>query len=182
MEELKIAINAMKTAEIALALRGYSLHWKVRVKANQGFLRRMVDGLIQNAEVPVLKPEQLREMPPEKNEKPSGLPKKADSAKTTRKRPVIAKKTQEQKPAEQPQEEAQPATQKLEETVEELRPVTALDARAAASYLGMSDAGLYDRIKCGRIPVHGKPGNRWFLTKELDQYLESRKRRGLRGK
>ena len=175
MEELKSAINAMKFAEIALASRGYRLRWKVRVKANQGFLRRMVDGLIRNAEVPGL------EIPPEKNEKHSGLPQKADNVKATRKRSA-AEKTQDQKPAEQTKEEAQPAELKPEETVEEIQPVTALDAKAAASYLGMSDAGLYDRVKRSRIPIHGKPGNRWFLVEKLDRYLESRKRRGLRGK
>ena len=159
MEELKAAINAMKTAEAELAKRGYRLRWKVRVKVDRGYLRKMVDDLTKGILAPVLEPEHTREPQPEK----------------------AAEKPQDTVIPDPPQVEAQPAEEIPEGAAEEIRPVTALDSREAASYLGMSDAGLYDRVKCGRIPVHGKPGYRWFLTEELDRYLESRKRRGLRG-
>jgi predicted DNA-binding transcriptional regulator AlpA len=160
MEELKAAIGAMITAEAELAKRGYRLRWKVRVKVDRGYLRKMVDDLTKGILAPVLEPEHLGNL----------------------NRKNTAEEPQDIVIPDPPQVEAQPAEQKPEGAVEEIRPVTALDSREAASYLGMSDAGLYDRMKCGRIPVHGKPGNRWFLIEELNRYLESRKRRGLRGK
>jgi predicted DNA-binding transcriptional regulator AlpA len=178
MEDLRIAINAMKAAEVALASRGYTLRWKVRVKADQGFLRRMVDRLTKNAEAPALKPEQFPEAAPENRGKPSGQCRKAAGAKAPRKASKPMEKARaEISPEQQPQEEAQPAEQKPEDTVEEVRPVTALDTTLAADYLGMSYNGLYDLVKRKRIPAHGKVGARWFLTEELDQYLESKKSR-----
>jgi len=75
-----------------------------------------------------------------------------------------------------PEQPQKPAEQRSEKAEENGRPVTALCTTDAVHYLGITIAGLYDRIKSGRIPAHGKPGNRWFLTEELDQYLESRKR------
>ena len=74
----------------------------------------------------------------------------------------------------QPQDAVQ--TSKHKQATEEIQPVTALSLTDAVSYLGMTKAGIYDLIKRNRIPVHGEMGKRWFLTEELDQYLESRKR------
>ena len=64
-----------------------------------------------------------------------------------------------------------------QEEVDEAQPVTSLDTQSAASYLGISVAGVYDLIKRGRISAHGKPGARWFLVEELDRYRHEREKR-----
>jgi len=154
MEALRIALNSMKAAEKVLASQGYILRWKITVESSTGFLRGIEDTPEEDDGQPVLKPEQVQETISES--KPSTA---------------------------QPQEATQTSKHRPKQAAEGIRPVTALCLTDAAAYLGMSIAGVYDRIKSGRIPAHGgKIGNRWFLTEELDQYLESRKRRGLRGK
>ena len=145
MEELKLAINAMKQAEESLAMQGFTLRWKVRVKANQGFFQEMIKNLMAFPVTSARKPVLLRK---------------------------TCKKTKSLTKPEQPKEEAQPAAQKPEEMVEEEQPVTALTIGGAAAYLGISTAGVYDLIKRGRIQTHGKMGSRWFKTEELDYYLE----------
>jgi predicted DNA-binding transcriptional regulator AlpA len=138
MEELKTAIGAMKQAEEALAKQGFILRWKVRVKANQGFFRNMVSRLIADAPVPT----------------------KKTTEKTVRVRTTV--------PEQAAQAQVPEAPEGATEEIDEVQPVTALNLKNAASYLGITTAGLYDLIKRGRIPAHGKMGGRWFLTEELD--------------
>jgi excisionase family DNA binding protein len=68
------------------------------------------------------------------------------------------------------------STQETIPVSDEVRPVTAFDIKAAAEYLGISYAGVYDLIKRGRLPAHGEVGKRWLKIEELDQYIASRKK------
>jgi len=166
MEELKTAISAMKQAEETLAKQGFILQWKVRVKANQGFFRNMVSRLIADTAVPATETEGAPERVPE------AAPKEAKTKSYQPKNLKVLLPEQAADTPETPQETAQNT-----ETVDEEQPVTALDSQSAASYLEISLAGVYDLVKRGRIPAHGKPGKRWFLTEELDKYRQEREKR-----
>jgi excisionase family DNA binding protein len=177
MEELKTAISAMKQAEKALAKQGFTLKWKVRVKANRGFFRDMVNMLVTDTAVVTKKSVEVargRKAAP-KNEQ--ALPGTFSSKKITKyARPETPKAVLEQTAPEQATETPQ-AAQSPEEEIDELQPITALDIQSAAAYLGISMAGVYDLIKRGRIRAHGKSGARWFKTEELDQYRQEREKR-----
>jgi len=182
MEELKTAINAMKTAEEALAKQGFILRWKVRLKTNNGFFRRMLSTLIKDAVVSDLKPAKAQsitaKVKTEKEKTPPGF--FFEERKTLASQPKAEAKPQEEKAEEKPEcagEETQAVSPKPEEAVEEEQPVTALDFTGAAAYLGISTPGVYDLVNRKRIPVHGKMGKRWFKVEELEQYRLQREKR-----
>jgi excisionase family DNA binding protein len=147
----------MKQAEEALAKRGFILRWKVRVKTNSGFFGDMVSRLIAGDAVPAAKAIE-KQCGPKKRLQKTGKPNDAEP------------ETLEAAPE-------QAAVQGPEEGADEPQPVTALNMRDAASYLGISTAGIYDLVKRGRLPAHGKIGARWFKTEELDRYRQDRKKR-----
>jgi len=151
MEELKTAIGAMKQAEEALAKQGFVLRWKVRVKANQGFFRDMVNRLIADTAIPAVKTGTKAVRFPKELKTPQALPEQITTAAD--------------------------ASENTEPKEDELQPITAFNTKDAASYLGITVAGIYDLVKRGRIPAHGKIGKRWFKAEELDQYHAGKKGR-----
>lgn len=156
MEELRTAINAMKSAEQALAKQGFILRWNFKIRPNRGFLRDAINRLIADSSIPQ-KTSVIRTAP----------------IKPERPRKVVS----ESKKTEQPIPEPCPETiQELAPDTDEVRPVTAFDIKAAAEYLGISYAGVFDLVKRGRLPAHGKKGTRWFKVDDLDKYLASRKK------
>ncbi|MDR0472363.1 MAG: helix-turn-helix domain-containing protein [Treponema sp.] len=161
MEELKTVIKALKQAEKALDREGFILRWKVRVRADQGFFREMVRNLIAHTTVPAA--ETTTKAAPKKAKARDARPKALDVA--------SGQATQARAP-ETPQAAAQ-----VEAVADEEEPVTALNIKLAANYLGVSVPGVYDLIKRGKIPAHGKVGARWFLTEELDRHIQARAKR-----
>ena len=166
MEELKQAINAMKTAEKSLAKQGFVLRWKVRVKADQGFFRRMLNGLIAGTGEPAQTEPHIKKDVAEKiivkeiREEPSAS------------QSLASEKTQVEISQEQPHEVAQ-----TEKQLEELPPVTSLNSIDAAAYLGVNINNFYNLVSQKRIPTHGEPGKRWYKIEELEQYREEREKR-----
>jgi len=174
MEELRDAIGAMKHAEEALLKKGFILRWKIRVKADRGFLRNIATRLAADAEATVGKPVRTRKAAREAEAAVPGMFTSVVKTKTVYKKPRPRKAAPEQAtPASAPEAEEQ----NPEAVVDEAMPTTAFDTSTAASYLGISTAGVFDLVKRGRLPIHGQRGKRWFRVEDLDQYIESRNKR-----
>jgi excisionase family DNA binding protein len=172
MEELKMAICALKQAEEALAKRGLILRFKVRVKPDRGFFHGMIKRMIEDIAAPAPKTTAAA-LPPE----PMPV-----NERTLKIFPGGTAEIEHEQPEAVPEQEhaagePKTAAQNPEEGADEAEPVEALNIKNAASYLGISVPGVYDLLKRGRITAHGKLGSRWFLAEELDQYLREREKR-----
>ena len=161
MEELKTAVSAMKQAEEALARQGFTLKWNIRIKTNRRFLRNTAERILADA----MKAEPLscKKAAVKKAQPETESPADADQSEQVPERSQGADQATEQSQSNEA-EDAQ-------------APISSLDITSAAEYLGITVPGVYDLIKRGRIPAHGKLGKRWFLPEELDKYREEREKR-----